>query len=446
LTDSAQEAAEQAGKRLEDVVWAFSLVRRRYPLLVRTSEEMDLLRRHFTKNFYNDGVMQVLRDSFDMLVVDLFSIREAIVETDGVIAHLRKLPGFLRPVSAGERWQAPIPSKEQAQSAGSRDPERDAFFETHFRKGLNDAIDRLIPSYATSQDPIKHLISRFRADTDALNDDRNRVRAHRYEKTSRETSQLFIPLPDLAAQIETMERYLSDLYRVSTGNSFQMSIGYSYSANEASRDLADLIVLGSINRATLDFGLVTEPSGRKGEQTWYWKSRQDFLQIPPGGDSQGKRLVALTEADLKTSPVWKYHNDLDGEATWVQPCRGLSRLSQGSEEDYLAATRFTFSDGSAVAGFCSPVETSKLESLRPAVFGRLGQVRIWTQGRETCRSSDVENRLQKPHDQLFPISFVCDIPVDVLRVSGTIELSIEPGMPPNPTLKLTVTSLPTVAP
>jgi hypothetical protein len=443
MSDTERQAAEDARKRLDDVVWAFTLVRRRYPLLVQTAEEMEVLRRHFTRNFYNDGVLQVLRDSFDMLVIDLFSIREAIVESDGLIARLRQLPGFLRPAVDGEEWTAPIPPKDRGAKPENRDARRDAFFERHFIKGLNDAVERLAPhGAAASPDAAKSLIKRFRTETAALDDDRNRVRAHRYEKTSKETNHLFIPLPDLAAQMETMERYISELYFVSTGNNFHMSTTFSYSDDETARDLADLIVLGSINRATQDFGLAANRR-EPGARSWYWKRRADFLEVPAGGDADGKRLTALTEMDFKSHPIWKYHSQSHGADAWLQPCIGLAALERRSGDQYLVATRFTFSDGSTVGGFCSPVTSTELDSLQPAVFGRLGQVRIWQLGDRSRPDIELGNRLQKSHEGIFPIQFASDVIVGENRVSGILGLG---GTPPNPALKLTVTSLPSVAP
>jgi hypothetical protein len=70
----AERETEPVVRELERAIRAFMFVRRRYPLLVATAAEMKRLRRRpDIRRAANDAVIQILRDSFDMLVIDLYS-------------------------------------------------------------------------------------------------------------------------------------------------------------------------------------------------------------------------------------------------------------------------------------------------------------------------------------------------------------------------------------
>ena len=109
LESSAMTALdEEIHKSLEDLVWSFTLVGRRYPLLVKTASELALVRERFPRKYHNDGLMQILRDSFDMLVIDLYSIREALIERKGLLNQLRMEPSPLQRRSPDEFKAGPI--------------------------------------------------------------------------------------------------------------------------------------------------------------------------------------------------------------------------------------------------------------------------------------------------------------------------------------------------
>ncbi len=67
--------------KLDQAIYAFLIVKRRYPLLMETSAEMECLRkRPDVRPRSNDAAIQIMRDSFDMLVIDLYSIRESMLQ------------------------------------------------------------------------------------------------------------------------------------------------------------------------------------------------------------------------------------------------------------------------------------------------------------------------------------------------------------------------------
>ena len=131
---------------LENAVWAFTSVRRRYPLLVDTAAELERLKERFRPQTYNDGLMQVMRDSFDMLVIDLFSIRESLVESGGLLNLIRAEPQTLRRRTPAEFEPPSITilgvlsdeAREQLLREGQREEQE------RYAQEINSAIDRLV--------------------------------------------------------------------------------------------------------------------------------------------------------------------------------------------------------------------------------------------------------------------------------------------------------------
>ena len=104
------------------------------------------------------------------------------------------------------------------------------------------------------------------------------VRAHRYQRGSQDTTHLFIPLPDLASQIAVVERLLADLYLIVRNGSFAMKMTFACDPTGTAESLADLLVYGTINRATLAYGAVPAEPTAADDRPWYWAKREAAVQ------------------------------------------------------------------------------------------------------------------------------------------------------------------------
>jgi hypothetical protein len=68
-------------QQLDREIWAFISVKQRYPILMKTAAEMERLRaRQDIRPRSNSAAIQLMRDSFDMLVIDLYSVRESTIK------------------------------------------------------------------------------------------------------------------------------------------------------------------------------------------------------------------------------------------------------------------------------------------------------------------------------------------------------------------------------
>lgn len=248
---------------LERAMWSLVSIKRRYPLLLKTIEKIEHVRtRSRHREFHNDALVQILRDSFDMLVIDLASLREGITQRSGLLDSIRKSPRVLRARSPQEFDH---PAREL------------------LAQGAINALNRLgLGLGPFSRENIDDLIDRFRAETEPIDRDRNRVRAHRFERASQGGGQVFIPLPALGGQIQVFGAYLSDLYLVVTGMAFDTSSSsFASSVDGTADDLADIIIHGSINSATIEYGLVSGDLSSSGAHSWYWSCRARSLEALP---------------------------------------------------------------------------------------------------------------------------------------------------------------------
>jgi len=259
---------------LESAIWAFIRVRRRYPLLMDTAAELERVRARFKNEFHNDGLIQIMRDSFDMLVIDLFSIRESLVEGGGLLDLIRKRPTSLRRRAPEEFTPGPIATGGLSEEERERLlPELQREIQERYARDVNDAIGRLVGPDPPTAEHVTALIKRFRTETEPLDRDRNRVRAHRFERGSHDTTHLFIPLPDLAGQIEVVQEMLADLYLALTCGRFHMETTFAFDPEGTAQSLADLLVHGTINRATLAYGLAPKEGSKQDPAPWYWAKR-----------------------------------------------------------------------------------------------------------------------------------------------------------------------------
>jgi hypothetical protein len=242
---------------LERAIHAFLRVKRRYPILVATSKEMERLKkRSDVRPLSHDALIQIMRDSFDMLVIDLYSIRESLTAKRGLFSLLEAEPHRLwaRPSTAAIPFVAHIATKNVGNAV----------------KALTGSRRR------ATADTVRELCRRFRERTEPLDADRNRVRAHRYQQ-EKDTSRFFLGLPKLRRQIDFMSLYLRRMYLIVTHSDFSMELAFAGSG--VAPDLADIIVHGSIN-AAVNYYRVVQPT-KSNPTPWYWHARRKTLRSRP---------------------------------------------------------------------------------------------------------------------------------------------------------------------
>jgi hypothetical protein len=225
-------------EQLEKCRWAVYHAQHRYGLLIGTYRRVNLLQGHFPgKQVYNSTAVQPFFDSFDMLVIDLCSAAKAwLDEKGGLFKLLSEKPEVLR--------------RRSEDDFGGGDKGRT------IAKGVNAVIAEIFPDGDPGNEAVKDWGRRFDAATKRVRDDRNKVRAHRYEQV-----RVTAPLSTYAAPLEEYEKHVTYF----TEHVYQASMAIkaiSFDRNEAA-DLADLIFHGSIDGAVWAYRLVSRATSKE---------------------------------------------------------------------------------------------------------------------------------------------------------------------------------------
>ena len=228
--------------------------------------------------------LNLVVDAFSMLVIDLASLREVMVSRAGIFS------GIKRQASRFRRFTVEDCQPEKIMYVGE-EPSED---EQHVLKTLlqerkveswNEIVDRLFPAGPpVTAEHVNDLRRRFEKDTEPTKHDRNRVRAHRYEQAYATDGRRFVQdLSGMKQQVQVFEQYLTDIYFVLTPGSVYMMNAMRYgNVKRTAEDFADIIVHGSIHRATLAYGVVTPPAS--GERpSWYYLKRRDRIEATEDG-------------------------------------------------------------------------------------------------------------------------------------------------------------------
>jgi hypothetical protein len=268
----ASDVAEKLTKILHHEAKLLVRVKGRLPLIQKLVKELNRQETMGQSLVRNDAVMQVMRDSLDMLVIDLCSLRVRMMRgtEEGIFWKLREHPRLFRRFTTDDcRNSGVIIVGEEKPGDRERyeQSERDWLV-----KQWNEIFDEVFPLVGTREvvrADLESLRSRFMSDTQPIKDDRDKVRAHRYEHFT--DNSFFLPLKEIEAQFRIFEKYLNNLLLLVNRSSYSMGPLMMADTKETANDVADLITQGSINRAVHNFGLGTQGHGYQKYRDAYYK-------------------------------------------------------------------------------------------------------------------------------------------------------------------------------
>jgi hypothetical protein len=217
----------------------------RYGLLVGTMARLRQLQGCFPqKQVYNSIALQPFRDSFDMLVIDLCSAAKAwLDDKSGLFKRLTQQPELLR--------------RRTAEDFGG------GHFGETVVEGVNAAIAKLVPD----EDPvgsagIKLLSERFRIAMERVVNDRNKVRAHRYEQIrgAVDAKTYQVSLEEYEAHVAYLIDHILQACLAINATAFDTEIKVPH---DEVADLADVIFHGSISGATWTYRTVCKAAKKQ---------------------------------------------------------------------------------------------------------------------------------------------------------------------------------------
>ena len=132
-----------------------------------------------------------------------------------------------------------------------------------------------------------------------------------------------------------------------------------------------------------------------------------------------KPLRDLTLEDLAQSPVWRYTGGPDSDAL-VEPTE-LTSLTENSREVFVVRTSFTLSDGSLAAGYSSPADDSGIDYVQPVIITESGHAPLFFESPPPAPEPEsICRKLRRHPDQVFPLRYRAEIPVDGRFVEGEV--------------------------
>ena len=132
-----------------------------------------------------------------------------------------------------------------------------------------------------------------------------------------------------------------------------------------------------------------------------------------------KPLRELTREDIVRWPVWRYLGDSDSEAS-VEPTE-LTSLTEASQETFVVRASFILNDGSSLVGYCSPSDDSGIDYVQPVIITESGHVPLFYESRPPSPEPDSSLRkLGRQSDQIFPLRYRAEVPVDGRFVEGEV--------------------------
>lgn len=226
----------------------------------------------------NENVLRLLRDSFDMSVINLCSLRDALAKPkpSSLLHRLKRECARLRRVTPDECDPPPVVFEIPDPVA------RESAVRTWTRRiaaGWNQSFDELFPGGSpVTEERMQATITRFLKDTEPTDRDRNMVRAHRHEPHFNPT--YFQRVPEVLQQVGVFEHLLSRLYNILTHAVFIMEPPVAISAPEVARDLTDLVLRGSILEVLRTHERPASPS----DLQWDYEATRDaFYGVKPPG-------------------------------------------------------------------------------------------------------------------------------------------------------------------
>lgn len=224
-------------ERLSKVEHDLMQIARRLYALEAFVDELDGVTRKKPFRVWNDIVWMMLLDSRDMLVIHLASWTKHLVEPGGLFAelkanHLTDFPAARRPTDRTDK-------------------------DLHLRSLLDGyhqaAVTRLFPGLGNQNATaaaVDSLVQRVRQATDGLRNDRNRNRAHAFERGKPGTAKM-LDFTELRQSVRQAEELLNDLRLVGCGSTLSYHDMNDADCKATAEELVDAILIGHDSRQEL---------------------------------------------------------------------------------------------------------------------------------------------------------------------------------------------------
>jgi hypothetical protein len=211
----------------------------------------------------NEFVWLAMLDHRDMCVIHLASWARGMYEKGGFFRRLQSRP-------PGELF---VPDPGYVEDAIKRVQAQER------RKRFTGRFPEAAGRGKLQHQDVEALKDSFVTKLESVVDDRDAVRAHRYEKRGAKANVKMLGVTEVADAFDYAKELLNDLRLFAS----RSTLGYpsegltaGANADSTAADLVDLLLLGSFNQLTIDTG-ATEHLHRQTGEYWY-QHREDFFR------------------------------------------------------------------------------------------------------------------------------------------------------------------------
>jgi hypothetical protein len=247
-------------QQFQEVEVSLISIKRRLYFLLAFEKALQEVTRGKPFQVRNDVIFRQMIDVWDMLVVDLSSFCSSMVSKGGFFNQLRSA------LSEFKLWKKKKISAE-VQYLPSEDERPEDIEESKIRleeiirdrmhQARLDRLHELFPNLKVPSDPkerpkvraedVDDLKKKFSDLVATVCNDRNRNRAHRYERSENGTSER-LNFDKLQAKIKEIEGIFNGLRLITQGSHLSYSSQNSFPADTTARDLVFLILWGNIDQ------------------------------------------------------------------------------------------------------------------------------------------------------------------------------------------------------
>ena len=230
----------------------FVLIKKRFYYLENILEELDKTTKSKVFNIRGDIIYQMLRDSYHMLVIDMASLARGMIRKRG---FFRRLPNYISELKKPTKKSV---SKSYIKTYPSTDP----IAESMILKNTLDAFQELFPSCVKenrnkpNKRDIDELKDRFYKICEEIIEDRDRNRAHKYEKAETGKGDVeLLSLLDLEKKFKLIEELMNNLRMVCSFTSYGTNDLNFGNSERMAQSIVDLVLIGDYNTIDVSFGI-----------------------------------------------------------------------------------------------------------------------------------------------------------------------------------------------
>lgn len=299
LSDLWAWVKQKAGcmQKIDDLVWDYEkrilTLKKRYFYIKAILDELTKITGGREFKIRNSILWQMLSDSYSMLIIDMASLYRSMAEQGGFFNQLKNHSAKLRRTSY-RKIEAPSPNIIEDTSSPLDDQSRNQIereLKEHFQKLVASNMEEQLvflfpqlkgnPDKSISHKEIDDLKNRIMKRADEVLNDRDNLRAHRYQQGDEDKAKMAgLSLKQVGEHFEYLEGFMNAVRMVTLSGSMTYTDTNNANTERTAQDVADIIAMGSINQVCNEYK-IPDALKKAGGAPYYYVVREEFYKANP---------------------------------------------------------------------------------------------------------------------------------------------------------------------